>query len=131
MNSFNKHERLKSKKDIDILFTTGHSFINYPFKITWLFNNNNKDKVASKLLISVSKRKFSRAVSRNQIKRQIRESFRLNKSELYKFLNNENISINFACIYIPTVKLSSRNITEELSSTLLKLKSEIEKKMQE
>ncbi len=127
MYTFNKHERLKSNKEIDNLFAKGKSFINYPFKIIWLLSDNNN--VPAKLLISVSKRKFSKAVSRNQIKRQIRESYRVNKQDLYKFLNSENISVNFACIYIPTIKLSSNSIAKDLSGTLLKLKSEIQKQI--
>ena len=34
------------------------------------------------ILISVSKRRFKRAVKRNRVKRQIREAYRVNKHEL-------------------------------------------------
>ncbi len=37
--------------------------------------------------VSVSKRKFKRAVDRNRVKRQIREAYRLNKAPLFEKLN--------------------------------------------
>lgn len=36
--------------------------------------------------VSVSKRKFKRAVDRNRVKRQIREAYRLNKAPLFEKL---------------------------------------------
>ncbi len=46
-------------------------------------NTEKEDKTTlpARLLISVSKRNFKKAVDRNRIKRQIREGYRLQKSE--------------------------------------------------
>lgn len=76
--SFPKSERLHSKKLIDRLFLEGDSFFLYPFSIKQLsipeLSNNQ-------FLVSVSKKKFKRAVDRNLIKRRIKEAYRLNKRE--------------------------------------------------
>ncbi len=80
--TFPKEERLNSKKLIQELFEEGSSFYLYPFKLITL-PNPDKDSKKHQILISVSKKKFSRAVDRNLIKRRIRESYRLNKHFLY------------------------------------------------
>ncbi len=79
MPTFRKSERLCSAVAIDRLFTQGYSLFKYPIKIVWLpaqFDNNHSVKV----VISVSKRRFKKAVDRNRIKRLLRECFRLHKS---------------------------------------------------
>lgn len=127
MTTFNVNERLKSNKDITCLFAKGNVFINYPFKIIWLISSNNDNIEPVKLLITVSKRKFAKAVWRNRIKRQIREGYRANKNELYAFLSKKNIKINLAFIYIPTKNLSTQDITTEIKNCLAKLQIEIQK----
>ena len=73
--TFRKSERLHSKKDIQELFQKGSSFYLYPFKVLFL----EAEGAPRQVLVSVSKRKFKRAVDRNLIKRRIKEAYRLNK----------------------------------------------------
>ncbi len=78
MPSFDKSERLCSTLAINYLFSEGHSVFKHPVKIKWIqakWDNNHLIKV----VITVSKHKFKRAVDRNRIKRLLRECFRLNK----------------------------------------------------
>ena len=80
MYTFTKEERLCSKKHLDLLFKGGSSFLLYPFRISYLFvTASNLPPV--QVVISVPKKRYKRAVDRNLIKRRIRESYRLNKSE--------------------------------------------------
>lgn len=58
---------------ISEVFKEGKVVFSYPFKVCYLPNNSAESKV----LISVPKRSFKRAVDRNKIKRKIRESLRL------------------------------------------------------
>ena len=81
-HTFRKEERISSKREIDFLFENGASFISYPLRILFCKKEIQKGDCFS-VLISVSKRKFKRAVDRNRIKRLIREAYRLNKSILY------------------------------------------------
>lgn len=78
-NSFGKEEKLCSDKDIDLLYKTGHSFLCHPIVIYHLPQSHLS---ISKVLVSVSKKKFKRAVDRNLLKRRMREAYRLNKSIL-------------------------------------------------
>ncbi len=87
--TFNKSERLCSTKMISGLFEDGHTFHNQLFKVVWI-----KSPVLipypAQIVISVSKRSFRLAVTRNLIKRRVREAYRKNKNLLYDFLTAEN-----------------------------------------
>jgi len=90
-------ERLKSKRQIDRLFHTGQSFFVYPFKVLYLFENG--DEKQTKVLITVSKKKFRKAVERNRIKRRVREAFRKNKSLVNNQLLKSNKNLLLGLIY--------------------------------
>ncbi len=87
--SFKKAERLKSKKIIDSLFQQGQSFGVYPVRIVWVELENSDNPYPVQCAVSVSKRKFPKAVDRNRIKRQLREAWRLHKHRLYEALEGE------------------------------------------
>jgi len=83
--SFKKSERLKSRKTISRLFNReGNSFAKYPLRL--VFMEIEESEVPIQFTVSVSKKKFKRAVDRNRVKRQIREAYRLNKAPLFEKL---------------------------------------------
>jgi ribonuclease P protein component len=75
--TYNKHEKLKSKKAIEQLFSEGKSISAYPLRLVYIENNETL-----KIGVSVSKRNFKKAVQRIRIKRLLREGYRLNKQQL-------------------------------------------------
>lgn len=86
-NTFQKEERLCSRKDIELLFRQGSSFFLYPFRIVFLSRPvSNDDKFPVSVLFSVPKRKFPSAVARNLLKRRMREAYRFHKPSLYAHL---------------------------------------------
>jgi len=90
MNTFNKEERLCSRKLIDLLFKNGSSFLLYPFRVSYLFVDVTHNYPVQ-VVINVSKKRFKRAVDRNLIKRRTREVYRLQKqSQLYSSLTESN-----------------------------------------
>ncbi|MEI3155223.1 MAG: ribonuclease P protein component [Odoribacter sp.] len=82
MYSLSKSERLCSKTLIEELLTSKLSFVKYPFRIVFK-EILQIGEFPVRIAISVSKKKFKRAVKRNRIKRLTRESFRLNKNDFY------------------------------------------------
>lgn len=83
MYSFSKSERLCSQTLFDELLASELSFVKYPFRVVFR-DSSQPGLFPARLAVSVSKKKFKRAVKRNRIKRLVRESFRLNKSGFYR-----------------------------------------------
>ena len=82
--TFNKRERIVSKKLIEQLFSKGSSFSisAFPLRIVVMETAQVADDVPIQVLVSVSKRHFKHAVDRNRVKRQIREAYRHHKQIL-------------------------------------------------
>ncbi|MDR3118578.1 MAG: ribonuclease P protein component [Mediterranea sp.] len=100
-NTLHKAERLCSKLQIEKLFAGGgsKSFSVYPLRVVFM-PIEKKEEASASILISVSKRRFKRAVKRNRIKRQIREAYRKNKHGLLDFLREKTGGIAIAFIYL-------------------------------
>ena len=76
--TYPKHEKLKSKITIGLLFTEGKSVSKYPLRLVYHASSLvNGEKI--KMGVSVSKKHFKKAVDRNYFKRILRETYRLNK----------------------------------------------------
>jgi ribonuclease P protein component len=103
--TFNKKEKLKSKKLIEQLFANGQSVSAYPLRLVFI-KTTFDDDINAKTGVSVSKRNFKTAVTRNRIKRLMRESYRLNKAH---YFNNITTQYAFMILYIgkelPTLPL--------------------------
>lgn len=72
-NTLGKSERLSGKKSIAALLADGRWGALGHFRYCWL------PAGAGRILISVPKRFFKRAVKRNLLKRRIREAYRVRK----------------------------------------------------
>lgn len=109
--TFPKDEKLTSEKLIQELFSKGSSFYLYPFKVFFM-PHPDPDHPSHQVLISVSKRLFSRAVDRNLIKRRMREAYRLNKP-----LPDIQKKLVIAYIYTVREKLPTAQLKERLAKT--------------
>ncbi|MFW5830827.1 MAG: ribonuclease P protein component, partial [Prolixibacteraceae bacterium] len=95
--TFKKEERLSSKKQFEKLFAEGISFLVYPLKINVL-EINFEDQYPVKAAFAVSKRSFRKAVSRNTLKRRMREAYRFNKHILYNYVAGQKLAVAFVYI---------------------------------
>jgi len=92
--TFPKTEKLKSKKLLDELFTSGKKLNEYPIKLVYK-QLNFEDDVLIKAGVSVPKRNFKKAVDRNRIKRLLREAYRLNKHIIHSELKEK-----YVCMFL-------------------------------
>jgi ribonuclease P protein component len=89
MFTFQKGEKLKSRKTIGKLFTEGKSFISYPIRFVWVKMESPLSEFPIQMALTVPKRSFPKAVNRNRLRRRIRESYRLNKYSIYTKLSSK------------------------------------------
>lgn len=119
-----KPERLNKKKIIEKMFAGGsRSFSIFPLRVVWL--PVEELDVQASILISVSKRRFKRAVKRNRIKRQIREAYRLNKQILLAPLTKKNRRLAIAFIYLADELMNSALVEEKIKAALTRIVEKI------
>jgi len=106
--NFRKNEKLKSEKEIKLLFNEGTSNFIHPLRVIFLFTAT--DISECNVLISVSKRHFKKAVDRNLLKRRIREAYRLNSHKLKETLVENKQSAKIAFIYSTSKILGYKEI---------------------
>ena len=99
------------------------SFSIFPLRVVWL--PVEELDVQASILISVSKRRFKRAVKRNRIKRQIREAYRLNKQILLAPLTENNSRWAIAFIYLADELMNSALVEEKIKAALTRIVEKI------
>jgi len=115
---FPKTEKLKSRKTIALLFSEGKSVTKFPLKLLYIpFEEKGKTQAA----FAVPKRNFKLAVSRNRIKRQMRDAYRLNKQPL---LNNNSTKFALLFLYLGKDKMGFTKIEASAKALLKKLHDE-------
>lgn len=90
--TFQKNERLCSKKVIEKLFADGKSLYIFPLKAVFL-EISLKTEFPVQVAFAVSKKSFKRAVMRNLLKRRMREAYRLNKNQFYNEISGKQIAL--------------------------------------
>lgn len=101
--SFQRTERLKSRKTIGLLFKSGsgQSYVAYPLRVVWVqLDEETETEFPVQVALTVPKRTFKTAVERNRLKRQIREAYRLHKHELYEKLAAADHRIALMLMYV-------------------------------
>ncbi len=108
-NELPKFERLCGENNISTLLKKGRFTRIGDFKLCYY---QNPDAENSRIMVSVPKKLFKRAVKRNLLKRRIRESYRLQKD----ILNNTGFDLLF--IYQSKDILNFEQIYKTIGSLL-------------
>lgn len=94
-HTYPKNEKLKSKTHIKQLFAKGKTLTVFPIKLIYL--KVDKQDALIQAGVAVPKKNFKSAVSRNHLKRLLRESYRLNKAVVF---NNTEDKFTFLFLYL-------------------------------
>ncbi len=110
--SYNKVEKLKSRKLLEQLFANGKSFLVFPIKVFYLPVTDGATVSLVQVGVGTSSRNFKHAADRNRIKRLIREAYRLNKLPLHEFLTTQQKKVAVFFLYIDKA-LPQENIVQQ------------------
>jgi len=113
--TFDKTERLCSKKAIDELFAGGKSKTQFPVKVIYKVSVY-ESAFPARVVFIVPKKKHRRANKRNTVRRRLREAYRLNKHKLYSALTTQKLDLMF--IYLSD-EVSDYKTTETCLLSLL------------
>ena len=123
--SFSKAEHLCGEKKITRLHTEGNAFIVYPLRVVYCVLSE-EDEFPAKMMVSVPKKRFKRAVKRNRLKRLIRESYRLNKHILLDVLIEKKIQTHISFQYVSDEELQFDYIEKRMQTALNKMNTTVE-----
>lgn len=110
--SYNKTEKLKSRKLLEQLFAQGKTFLVFPIKVFYLPISQAENEVLVQAGVGTSSRNFKNATDRNRIKRLLREAYRLNKLPLHNFLQEQEKHVAVFFLYIDKT-LPQQNILQQ------------------
>lgn len=114
LHTLPKEERLCSRKVLEELFGGGHQSVSaFPIRAVYMSNEVGVVRV----MVSVSKRYFKRAVKRNRIKRQLREAYRLQK-ELLQPLTG---SLDIAFLWTSDEQLPTEKVFQKMQTLLQRI----------
>jgi ribonuclease P protein component len=117
-----KNERLKSRKQIEQLFSEGKNFPLSPFRIYYLVTPPSTNSSSTlQFGVGVSGKNFKSAVDRNRVKRLTREAYRLQKKQLQEATMQKKLQLNIFFIYTGKELPSFSIVREKVNVILIKL----------
>lgn len=114
LHTLPKEERLCSRKALEELFGGGHQSVSaFPIRAVYMPNEVGVVRV----MVSVSKRYFKRAVKRNRIKRQLREAYRLQKELLLPLTGG----LDIAFLWTSDEQLPTEKVFQKMQTLLQRI----------
>lgn len=128
-NSLRKAERISHRRLVEELFNSSKSksLAAFPIRMVYLLSDKDTPKEPqARILVSVSKRHFKRAVKRNRVKRQLREAYRTNKNlilEGMKEMPTKTVAI--ALLWMDSNIHTTKEVEQRTKKLLIRLKEQI------
>lgn len=136
--TFNKNEKLKSRKAIEELFRAGSSLSSPPFRLIYRMVNHttsppfrrNTSKISPGtfpvlMTVAVPKKLIRKAAHRNLLKRKTREAYRLNKSSICDLAIEKNRHYELLFLYQANEIVDYSIIRNSIQALLFRLAEKI------
>lgn len=127
-NSLGPEERLKLRKQIEMLFQTGEAFSLYPLRIVFRFAAAQalpNPAAPVRMGFSIPKKRFRRAHDRNRIRRLLKEAWRLQKHSLYEVMPKE-YQLHCFLVYNSREMLTFDQAKKSIAGVLKKLRHKLD-----
>jgi ribonuclease P protein component len=118
---FRQEERLKSRKEIQRLFSVGQSFAQYPLRVVWTFAETRRGAFPARFALSVPRKRFKKAAERNRLRRQMREAWRCHKARLLEALKDSERQLAVMVLYTAAEALPFEHIEKAMRELLRRL----------
>lgn len=121
-------ERIKSKKEIQLLYKSGETINSNSLRIKAIFCfDNSRVSGFTKVMFAVS-RKAGNSVWRNRIKRLLREAYRLNKDIINIVPDNSTLLLAFSLNRINQTRLP-KPVLSDLQSDVVEILNKIKEEV--
>lgn len=122
-NTLRKKDRLKSRKSINALFEEGKTIKAFPLVLKYRVLEGNS--YGLKAAFVVPKRQIRLAVTRNKVKRRIKEAYRTLNAELKTVLHQNQSAIDLIIIYRSSEVVDFKALQEKIIVILQRLTKEL------
>ncbi len=117
------NERIKNSNEITTLIRKGQAFFLAPYKVYYSWSETVY-KPRARVAFAIPKKKFSKAVQRNKLKRLSRECFRLQKNNLNGLIQSKNKHLNILFMYQKTKVHTYDEIYKAVGDSLQEIKKQ-------
>ncbi len=129
-----KEERLHGRNAVESLFKNieSRSMVAFPLRVVYVLTPPMADiSVNVRMLVSVSKKHFKRAVKRNRVKRQVREAYRKHKHpliEAVKGIGNHHLSLAF--VWLDNKLYDTEIVEKKVEKLLMRIEEKLSQEKQ-
>lgn len=123
--TFQKKDKLKSRKQTQFLFAKGQSMNAFPIKLIYTLESNEPGSVQAG--VGAPSRTFRKAVDRNRVKRLLREGYRLERPEFIASSVDalNKLRVNLFFLYTDATVISQKEIQEKIKQLLSRISEKI------
>ena len=130
--TYQKLDKLKSRKQTQFLFSKGQAITVFPIRLVYTIEiiDNTTSTTHSSLLqagVGAPSNTFKKAVLRNRVKRLLREAYRLEKPSFVNQAALENKKVNLFFLYTDTLVLTQAEIQAKVKEALALLLTKLKK----
>ena len=121
--TYQKKDKLKSRKQTQFLFANGQSMNAFPIKLIYTIEANEPGCLQAG--VGAPSRTFRKAVARNRVKRLLREGYRLERPAFMEAASIKGLRINLFFLYTDATVIAQAAIQEKIKQLLARLAKKI------